>query len=289
MNYDFSKLSWPEVNEAAAAGKVALLPAATLEDHGLHLPVDTDVVIAEAVCRRAAELARDHVVLLPCVTYGFSPHHIDGPGTLTIRWDTFIDYVRQITNSLAYHGFYKILIVNAHGSNRPVLDLAARLTIVENPDVQCGMLSWWDLKSVKEAVAGFRESDWTGHACELETSIYLAVDSPRVNMELARPDINPRMSEHFWSDLVDAPPVGHSTKVFMTDYWSTVSETGTWGDPTTATAEKGEAILAAAGRELAEILTELRGRPNQPRVPHQNADVSARNQAHHGTVPRFTV
>jgi creatinine amidohydrolase len=289
VTFELAKLSWPEVNEAAEAGKVALLPAATLEDHGLHLPIDTDVVIAEAVCRRAAERAADDVVLLPCVTYGYSPHHIDGPGTLTIRWDTFIDYVRQVASSLAYHGFYRILIVNAHGSNRPVLDIAARLTIVENPDVQCGMLSWWDLQQVKQAVAGFRESEWTGHACELETSVYLAVDPDRVRMDLARPDINPRMSRHFWSDLVDSPPPGHSTKVFMTDYWSTVSETGTWGDPTSATAEKGEAILDAAAEELAEIVAELRARPVRPRVPHQTEAVQRRNAAHHGPVPRFTV
>jgi len=288
MSYEFAKLSWPEVNAAAQSGKVALLPAATLEDHGLHLPIDTDVVIAEAVCRRAAQCAGDSVVLLPCVTFGYSPHHIDGPGTLTIRWDTFIDYVRQIASSLAYHGFFKILIVNAHGSNRPVLDLAARLTIVENPDVQCGMVSWWDLKSVRDVVAGFRESAWTGHACELETSIYLAIDPDHVNMTLARPDINLRMSEHFWSDLVDAPPAGHSTKVVMTDYWSTVSETGTWGDPTTATAEKGEAILEAASRELAAILAELRARPVRPRVAHQIGAVRDRNTPHYRPVPRFT-
>jgi creatinine amidohydrolase len=285
---ELSKLSWPEINQAAESGKVALLPAATLEDHGLHLPVDTDVVIAEAVCRRAAECASDDTVLLPCVTFGFSPHHIDGPGTVTIRWDTFVNYVRQITGSLAYHGFYKILIVNAHGSNRPVLDLAARLTIVENPDVHCGMLSWWDLKSVREAIAAFRESEWTGHACELETSLYLAIDPDRVDMEKARLDVNPRMSNHFWSDLVDQAPAGYSTKVFMTEYWSTVSETGTWGDPTNSTAEKGEAILQAAGQELAEIIAELRARPVVARVPHQTGEVQARNAAHHGPVPRFT-
>lgn len=289
MIHEFAKMSWPEINEAAEEGRVALLPAATLEDHGLHLPVDTDVVIAEAVCRRAAAVAGDDAVLLPCIQYGYSPHHIDGPGTLTVRWDTFIDSVRQITSSLAYHGFYKILILNAHGSNRPVLDLAARLTIVENPDVQCGMLSWWDMKSVKEAVAEFRESEWTGHACELETSVYLAVDPGRVCMDLARPDINPRMSRHFWSDLVDRSPTGYSTKVFMTDYWSTVSETGTWGDPTSATAEKGEALLAAAATELAEIIAELRARPTRPRVAHQIDAVAERNTRHHGPVPRFTV
>lgn len=288
MPYAFSKLSWPEINEAATAGKVALLPAATLEDHGLHLPVDTDVVIAEAVCARTAQLAPDDLVLLPCVTFGYSPHHIDGPGTVTIRWDTFVEYVRQIANSLAYHGFRKILILNGHGSNRPVLDVAARLAIVDNPDVQCGMLSWWDMRRVRDAVAGFRESEWTGHACELETSVYLAVDPDHVRMDLARVDVNPRMSRHFWSDLVDSAPPGYGTKVNMTEYWSTVSETGTWGDPTVATAEKGEAILAAAGDELAEIVAELRARPVAERVPHQAPAVQARNAAHHGPVPRFT-
>lgn len=289
MSYDFRKLRWPQVNDAAAQGKVALVPAATIEDHGLHLPIDTDVLIAEGVCRRTVDLVPDDVVLLPCITFGYSPHHIDGPGTLTVRWDTFIDYVRQVTSSLAYHGFYKILILNAHGSNRPVLDIAARLTIVDNPDVHCGLVSWWDLKEVRTVVASFRESAWTGHACELETSLYLALDPDNVSMELATPDINPRMSRHFWSDLVDQPGETQGTKVFMTEYWSTVSETGTWGDPTTATAEKGEAMLVAASHELAEIILELKARPIRQRVPHQDQSVQRRNAALHGAVPRFTV
>src|SRR3954453_13748229 len=288
MTYEFAKLSWPQVNEAAAAGKVALVPAAALGAPAPPLPIDTDVLIAEAVCPRTAELAPDDLVLLPCIVVGYSPHHIDGPGTITARWDTFVEYVRQITGSLAYHGFRKILILNAHGSNRPVLDLAARLTIVENPDVQCGYLSWWDLTRVREAVAAFRESDSTGHACELETSVYLAVDPAHVRMELARRDVNPWMTKHFWSDLVGQSPPGHANPVFMTEYWSTVSETGTWGDPTVATAEKGEAILRAASEELVEIVRELRERPLGPRVPHQTPEAIARNERHHGPVPRFT-
>ena len=106
MTYQFRKLSWPEINAAAAAGKVALIPAGTIEDHGLHLPVDTDVLIADTICDRTAKMQYpDDVVLLPSVTFGYSPHHIDGPGTLTIRWDTFIDYVRQLTSiSLATTG-----------------------------------------------------------------------------------------------------------------------------------------------------------------------------------------
>ena len=141
---------------------------------------------------------------------------------------------------------------------------------------------------MREAVAAFRASDWTGHACELETSIYLAVDPENVHMELARRDVNPYMSTHFWSDLVGQPPEGYANAVFMTEYWSTVSETGTWGDPTVATAEKGEAILRAASEELVEIVRELRARPVRPRVPHQTPEATRRNELHHGPVPRFT-
>jgi creatinine amidohydrolase len=285
--FEFSKLSWPQVNAAAAEGRVALVPAATIEDHGLHLPVDTDIVIAETISRSTAKLIPEEVVLLPCITYGYSPHHIDGPGTLTLRWDTFIDYVRQVTNCLSYHGFYKILILNAHGSNHSPLDLAARLTIIDNPDAHCGMLSWWDLRKVQEVVASFRESEWTGHACELETSLYLAIDESKVDMELARKDINPYMSSHFWADLVGQPPEGYAASVSMTEYWSTVTETGTWGDPTVATAEKGERIINAAAEELTEIVRELRARPVRPRNPRQISEVRRRNDHHHGRVPRF--
>jgi creatinine amidohydrolase len=275
--YEFAKLTWEEVNGAVAAGKLALIPAGTIEDHGLHLPIDTDVVIASAICQRTAELIPDELVLLPPITFGYSPHHIDGPGTLTIRWDTFVNYVKDITTSLVHHGFRKLLILNGHGSNRPVLELAARLTGVEHPDAQCAMLSWWDLLRVQQAVAEFRESEWTGHACELETSAYLAVDPARVQMDRVVKDINPHMSKHFWADLVGRRPEGYANAAVLVEYWSTVSATGTWGDPTVATREKGERILQAAAEELVELVRELKARPVRPRVPHQLAHVAARN------------
>ncbi len=284
----FARATWPELVDASQQERVALIPAGTLEDHGLHLPVDTDVVIAEELCRRTAELVPDSVILVPPITFGFSPHHIDGPGTLTVRWDTFVRAVCDVTASLAYHGFTKMLILNAHGSNEPVLDLAARQTIVERPDVQCAFTSWWSLRDVQDAVRDLRDSAWTGHACELETSLYLAIDPERVQMDKARVDVNPRMSRHFWADLVSQPPAGYANAVRMTEYWSTVSETGTWGDPTVATAAKGEAIAAAAARELAEIAVELKARPVRPRRPSHQEAVTERNRARSTRSPGFT-
>ena len=131
MKYRYAEMIWHEIRDAAQAGRVAVLPVAIHEDHGPHLPVDTDVVLATGICERAVARIPEEAVLVPAVTHGYSPHHMDFHGTLTITWDTFIRYVKDVACSLAHHGFTKILIVNGHGSNASPLDLAARLTVLE--------------------------------------------------------------------------------------------------------------------------------------------------------------
>lgn len=268
-HYRYDKMSWPEIDRAAVDGRVVIIPAATLEDHGRHLPVDTDVVLADGVCHAAARRIPDEVVVLPPITHGYSPHHIDFPGTITIGWKTFIDHTLDITRSLVHHGFRKILLVNGHGSNRPVLDLAARLTLIEHPYAHCGALSWWELSKVREVFAPIRESEWVAHACELETSVYLALDPDNVEMDKAEEDTSFNKSPHFWSDLAGAPPAGYRNAVGLTEFWSTVTKDGVKGDPTKATAEKGRVLLEAAADELVAIIREFRDRPIVPRVAHQ--------------------
>jgi creatinine amidohydrolase len=270
LPYLFEHLTWEEINDAIRAQRCALIPVATVEDHGPHLPVDTDIVIVSAICERAARLAPEEIVLLPCIRIGYSPHHLDFPGTLTIRWRTFIEYLLDVTRSLAHHGFRKILLVNGHGSNRPLVEMAARLTVVERPDVHCAYVSWWDLHDVRAAFNPVRESEVTSHACELETSVYLAVDAARVKMDRAARDMTYQMSPHFWGDLAGRKPdPSFKNPVWMTEYWSMDTRDGVKGDPTKATREKGERVLEAGGRELVEIVRELRARPIKQRVPHQ--------------------
>lgn len=171
---------------------------------------------------------------------------------------------------LAHHGFRKILIVNGHGSNRPLLEMAARLTVVERPDVHCAFTSWWDLQDVQAAFNDVRETEVTAHACELETSVYLAVDEARVRMDRAGRDMTYRMSPHFWGDLVGRKPdPSYKKPLWMTEYWSMDTREGVKGDPTKATREKGQRVIEAGGRELVEIVRELRARPIKERVPHQ--------------------
>ncbi len=270
--FAWGEMTWPEINQASKEGRVAILPVATIEDHGPHLPVDTDVLITNEICLHTGKKIPKEVVVIPPVIHGYSPHHMDFPGCITIGGKTFIDYVLDITKSIAHHGFRKILIVNGHGSNVPFMDIVSRLTIIERPNVQCAMISWWSLGPVVEAIKKHRESEFPGgmtHACELETSLYLALKPELVDMSRAVKDISFPKSEYFWFDLASGGRTTHPPATMM-EYWSTLSKTGVIGDPTKATVEKGNAFLKAAVKGLIELVRDLKARGIRERVDHHS-------------------
>ena len=264
----YEKLKWPEIKEAAAQDKFIIIPAATIEDHGPHLPVDTDVVIAKSICELAASKINGEALLGPVIMHGYSPHHMDFPGPLTITWDTFIKHTLDILKSLIHHGFRYILVVNGHGSNASCLDMACRLAMVEHDQARCALVSWWQLSRVVMAFETIRESPVTGHACETETSLYLAICPEAVDMTKAPRDISLPWSDHFYMNLVGRPAWPHKNWVFMTDHWSRLTESGAIGDASVATAEKGRLLLDAAATEVCEILREMKQRPWIPRKDH---------------------
>ena len=264
--YRYAEMTWPEIKQAAAAERVAVLPVAIHEDHGYHLPVDTDVRLCTEICERAVARIPEEAVLAPAVPHGYSPHHMDLPGTLTITWDTFVRYVKDVCCSLAHHGFRRILVVNGHGSNESPVDLSARLTIIEREgDVLCATVSHWGIHRVKEVGAQVRESEYggTSHAGEFETSLYLALAPELVDMDKAVDERSP-FSPSFQSDLLaGGHPEGSSAR--LVPYWSSTSESGTRGDATLATREKGEKLLAAGIEGLVELIRELKSQPILPR------------------------
>src|SRR5439155_9276625 len=102
-NTEFNRLTWPEVNDAIAQQKVVILPTGSTEQHGPHLPLDTDLFLVESVCRELARRAPDKVLVLPGVPYGLNMHHFDFPGTIHIEPQHFIDFCVDVTKSVAYH------------------------------------------------------------------------------------------------------------------------------------------------------------------------------------------
>ena len=252
----YERLTWPEVRRAAEEKRVCLIPVATLEDHGPHLPIDTDLRITAEICRRAAEAAPEEVVLLPAIPHGYSPHHMDFPGPITIAWDTFTRYLVDVGTSLARHGFSRLLFLNGHGSNQNLVEMAARLVAVEHPNVLAAAAFHTSGADAARLIGELRDSDRGGmaHACELETSMYLAIDADAVAMERAVDERGFPAGEHAWMDWSDGP-------LKIMPWWSAFSRTGVQGDATKGTAAKGRALLEAAVAECVSYVRELLEKP----------------------------
>jgi creatinine amidohydrolase len=173
--------------------------------------------------------------------------------------------VLDITKSLAYHGFKKILLLNGHGSNMPNLDLVARRTNLET-DAECILAAWWQLLTVdKEFLPRWRQSKFPGgcaHACELETSLYLYLDGDNVRKDQIKSgeiSFNTEYSPFNWCDLFAAGPAT------IVSWTSSYSETGVLGEAELATAEKGRQAYEEAVKQLTRFITWFKDRPKDQR------------------------
>jgi creatinine amidohydrolase len=263
--YRYEKLTWPEINDAIDMGKVCIVPCGSVEQHGPHLPLDVDIVCPLGIAYGAGQQIPDQVLVLPPVWYGYTGHVMDFPGTINTHYETFIKQVLDITKSLAYHGFKKIILLNGHGSNMPNLDLAARRTNLET-DAECILVAWWNMLTVdREFLPRWRQSKFPGgiaHACELETSLYLYLDGDNVRKDKIKNGAVSFNRENSPFNYVDLFGQGPATIISWT---SSYSESGVLGEPELATAEKGKQAYEEAVRQLVRFVTYFKERPKDVR------------------------
>ena len=263
LKYLYHHHTWPELGERARQEDqpVVVLPIGSVEDHGYHMPLDVDNFLISSICEEAAKRAPDDILLMPLIPYGFETHHMDFTGTIDIRQEHLLNFVLDVTKSVAHHGFRRILIADGHGSNMPILELVARRTILET-DALCACFIWPGLapKEINEV----RETDRGGmaHAGELETSVYLHLDPDRVQMDKAVRDIGMPESEFVWMDLMNGSPVR------LMDEWTRFSKSGVYGDATVATAEKGEKVFEAVVNAFVRLVHEMKTRPRGERTDY---------------------
>jgi creatinine amidohydrolase len=252
MITQLAKMTWPDVNEAVRAGRVVLIPVGAMEQHGPHLPIDTDVLIPTTLCERAAAQASDLFVTALPIPYGYNEHNMEFPGTVHIEWDHFVNYCTDVAKSFARMGFRHILLVNGHGSNANLLETAARLVTMRTP-AKCASVSWFSLGT--EEIRRLRQSEMPGgmsHGCELETSVYLHIAPQDVRRDQIQKEIWNSRSRYFAWDLMAPSPVR-----FISER-STTSHSGVRGDPTVATPEKGERIAQAVVDALITVARDFK-------------------------------
>jgi mycofactocin system creatininase family protein len=241
------ELTWPDAERRLHEVDIALLPIGAIEQHGPHLPLDTDAFDADLLARRVAEACSDpKPLVLPLIPYGVSYHHDDFPGTISVGNEALAKMVYDIGISCARNGITKLVLVNGHGGNAPTLEFAAQLI---NRDaniftaVDTGETSDVDLAELCETPNDV-------HAGEFETSTALAVRPDLVRMERAESFV-PEFSSRY---------LDFSARRSVEWYARTVkiSPSGVLGDPTVATAEKGRRMWEIMVANLVELVEEIK-------------------------------
>jgi creatinine amidohydrolase len=249
-------LSWSEVAELDRGRTVALLPTAAVEQHGPHLPLDTDTYLCTRVVEAAAERAHQGgpVLVAPTLAFGSSVHHMAFAGTLTLAAGTFLAVVEDLCGNLAQHGFQRLLVVNGHGGNSALVREAVQ-QVANRAPVLSAAVDYWDL--ARDITPHVRESPPGGmaHACEFETSLMLHLRPESVRLDLVRREIP---APRFPSERLDLTSSATVTAGWRTDE---LSSSGVLGAPDLATPEKGERLFEACVEGLSQLIGELRGAP----------------------------
>ena len=250
--------------EIGAMGEVidlVLIPVGANEQHGAALPVSTDTISAQVLAALTATLVGPRVAVAPAIPWGISWHHLDMPGTLSLREKTLIAIVLDLVDSLARHGVRRIALVNGHGGNNPALAVAVERAHRElGVPIVTSIYAYTLIANAAEAILG---PEAIGHGGGDEASVVLALRPDLVRKDLLiDPEVDPalRTMQQVIRAINGTFPVRQNL----------VSASGTTGDARHASADAGNAILGQAAARLQAIVEGLIGMP-LPEPPRPTA------------------
>jgi len=242
---------------AALDRRIPLILCVTAtEQHGPHLPLATDRLIAEYFCSRLEEALPDRVLILPTQAVGCSQHHMDFAGSLSLRHETFIECVVDVADSALAHGFTRLILFNSHGGNLASAQVAMERIGLAHPECRVVLATWWRIAAEELIKLNDGGPGSVGHACEFETSLLSLIAPSLIDEPAIQPGRNPCEFEWAKGDLLRSP---HA------HYYRTMRQQttdGTFGDPTRAGENKGRAIADAVVLALKKIVTDLHSAPD---------------------------
>jgi creatinine amidohydrolase len=246
----WSEQTWPDLSELAKENYLVVQPCGSIEQHGRHLPVDTDSRIISEIAHRAAKEV-DRVLVLPCLSYGLSRHHMDFAGTISYSLETYISVCKDIAYSLTRHGFKTLILLNGHGGNRAALK-AVSSAFFDEIDIRIMAVTYWELID-PETIAKIRTSPigGMGHSGEFETSIILSLSQELVQTENYEANPFKVKLPHTKKDMFEEGCISFPKK------FNKITKSGVLGDPTDSTPEKGRAFLDLGVAALADLLRRI--------------------------------
>jgi len=247
---EFAQLTSPEVSQLAQRGALVLLPFGQVEEHGPHLPVETDALIARELCRRIAEAAASKlpVVVSPVIWSGYSGKAmLKWPGVIRVRSRVVIDLLYDVASSFLQMGFKELVILTSHGHHAGVVRVVVRDLQDAYPEAGLAVINPMALSAPLYSEIRRSAPGGSCHAGEWETSLMLHFGA-RVDMSKASNVDHLR----YQSEFIPADGFSGSKPVFWSTWKIQQSKTGAYGDSTKADAEMG--------RQLAEVIVERAAR-----------------------------
>jgi creatinine amidohydrolase len=247
------EMRWQEIQQfRERGGNLAIIPVGSVEQHGFHLPLGTDSMVAIKLAEDAAQ--RANAIVTPPLWFGWSPHHMALPGTISIRPQILSEILFDVLSSLASHGFSRFVVVNGHRIvNIPWIQISA-----EKAQRELGVrVAVYDPAYMSKEIVDRMGFGKVGHAEEIETSHMLHIMSHLVRMEKAKDYLTPERKLYH----VD-PRAPKDTLCYVPSTAKDLKQIagksgGVSGRPSLATAEKGKQLHEYLVTRLVEVITEL--------------------------------
>lgn len=233
----FAEMTAPAIRGLDRGKVLVVAPIAACEQHSDHLPVFTDSLLVGAVADGVERQSPDRILLLPVLWMGASEHHLPRGGTLTATLPTYEQMLVELLQPLLREGFRRVLLLNGHGGNIDPLRVALRRLDAEFPQAILTGAAYWDIAEAELAACCRGPRKMMGHACEMETSMIMALRPDLVRTETIRDDPD------------DSPPDLKGLS-WPRDFGRRTDH-GCVGYPELANAETGRRMLEAAIRRVA--------------------------------------
>ncbi|MEG5173773.1 creatininase family protein [Microcoleus sp. B3-D7] len=248
----FPYLTWTEIQSMPdKENTVIILPLGAIEQHGPHLPLIVDAAISAAVTGQAlAKLdANIRAYALPPLYYGKSNEHCHFPGTIMLSAQTILAVISEIADSIYQAGFRKLVLMNGHGGQPQVMEIAARDIHQKYQDFSVFPLFLWRVPNVAAELLTAKEVEFGIHAGDAETSLMLSILPEQVKMELAVCEYPQGLPTDSLLSMEGNLPFAWLTRE--------LTESGVLGDATVATKEKGARILESLSDGWAQVIKDV--------------------------------